>query len=127
MARELFKQENVLSAKNGKTAKKQSRKQRGKAKRREPAKPKKTPPAPILTLIPGWKLTEQDIEAGRSERGGFGRKELAKFGVPYPPPKLWKQSLIEGRPLSPAMKRRFKGIWPEPTEEMASHYGIPLH
>jgi hypothetical protein len=43
--------------------------------------------------LPDGSLTEADIEAGRSERGGWTREQLALWGVPYPPPKGWKARL----------------------------------
>jgi hypothetical protein len=42
------------------------------------------------------KLTEAEIEAGRSERGGWTRRQLAKWGVPWPPPKGWRKALLAG-------------------------------
>lgn len=45
------------------------------------------------------KLTEAEIEAGRSLAGGFTRAQLAEWGVPWPPPKGWKDALIAGTPL----------------------------
>jgi hypothetical protein len=45
------------------------------------------------------KLTEEEIEAGKSEEGGFTRACLANWGVPWPPPKGWRQALREGRPI----------------------------
>lgn len=39
--------------------------------------------------------TRETIEAARSENGGWSRDQLAAWGVPWPPPKGWKQKLIE--------------------------------
>lgn len=39
-------------------------------------------------------LSEEDIEAGRTATGGFSRAQLAAWGVPWPPPKGWKQDLL---------------------------------
>ncbi|MFD7856155.1 TnsA endonuclease N-terminal domain-containing protein [Streptomyces microflavus] len=36
----------------------------------------------------------EDIEASRSPAGGWSRKQLADWGVPWPPPKGWKEQLI---------------------------------
>ena len=41
-------------------------------------------------------LTAEEIEAARTSRGGWTRQQLAVWGVPWPPPKGWKQRLIEG-------------------------------
>ena len=40
-------------------------------------------------------VTRQEIEAGRTPKGGFTRAQLAKWGVPWPPKKGWKKRLIE--------------------------------
>ena len=39
-------------------------------------------------------LTEEEIEAGKSARGGWTRATLAAWGVPWPPPKGWKRKLL---------------------------------
>jgi hypothetical protein len=46
-------------------------------------------------------LTEAQIEAGRSAEGGWTRAQLAKWGVPWPPPKGWRARLT-GREFQPA-------------------------
>lgn len=38
-------------------------------------------------------MKKQDIEAGMSPNGGFTRAQLAKWGVPWPPPKGWRKRL----------------------------------
>ncbi len=43
------------------------------------------------------KVTDAEIEAAKSPRGGFTRKTLAAWGVPWPPPKGWRRALIAGR------------------------------
>ena len=47
------------------------------------------------------RLTEADIEAGRSPKGGWTRAQLAKWGVPWPPPKGWRWKLTHSdvRPI----------------------------
>ncbi len=42
-------------------------------------------------------MTLEEIEAGRSEKGGFTRTQLAAWGVPWPAPSGWKTALMEGR------------------------------
>jgi hypothetical protein len=42
------------------------------------------------------KLTAADIEAGRSPKGGFTRKQLAAWGIGWPPPQGWKEALLAG-------------------------------
>lgn len=44
----------------------------------------------------------REIEAGKTARGGWSRKQLAEWGVPWPPPKGWKKQLIENGRVSPA-------------------------
>lgn len=40
-------------------------------------------------------LTAQEIEAGRSPSGGWSAATLASWGVPWPPPKGWRQRLLK--------------------------------
>lgn len=44
-------------------------------------------------------ITPEEIEAGRTGRGGWKRETLAKWGVPWPPPRGWRKRLLAG--LSP--------------------------
>lgn len=45
----------------------------------------------------------------KSPRGGWTRKTLAAWGVPWPPPKGWRKALVEGKPVKrhapPAAKK----------------------
>lgn len=41
-------------------------------------------------------LTESEIEAGRTKKGGFSKDQLAKWGVSWPPSKGWKAKLLAG-------------------------------
>lgn len=41
-------------------------------------------------------MTEDEIEAGKTPAGGFTRKQLAAWGVPWPPPKGWRKKLTAG-------------------------------
>lgn len=38
--------------------------------------------------------TAEEIEAARTEKGGYNAATLAQWGVPWPPPKGWKQRLL---------------------------------
>jgi hypothetical protein len=50
-------------------------------------------------------ITEADIEAARSDKGGFTRATLAEWGVPWPPPSGWKKEIIaNGIPYSDEIK-----------------------
>lgn len=40
--------------------------------------------------------TKEEIEAARTPQGGYTKAQLAAWGVPWPPPKGWKQTLLKG-------------------------------
>jgi hypothetical protein len=42
------------------------------------------------------RITKQEIEAELTLAGGYTKATLDKWGVPWPPPKGWKQRLIDG-------------------------------
>ena len=48
--------------------------------------------AAVLAGLPA--LTREEVEAGRSPAGGFTRKQLAAWGVPWPPPAGWLGALL---------------------------------
>ena len=56
--------------------------------------------------MPPFKLSDAQIEAAKSPRGGFTRSTLAAWGVPWPPPKGWRRALIAGRPIPEHRRRR---------------------
>ena len=59
-------------------------------------------------------VTDEQIEAGKSPRGGFSRKTLASWGVPWPPPKGWRTALRTGKPMPNGRKpSRQMEIWRE--------------
>lgn len=45
------------------------------------------------------KLTAEQIDAEKSAKGGFDRATLAAWGIGWPPPKGWRQMLIDGAPI----------------------------
>ena len=51
--------------------------------------------------------THEIIEALRTPAGGFTRKGLESIGVPWPPPKGWRKSLIRKSSLT-ATSREMK-------------------
>ena len=57
------------------------------------------------------KLTNAEIEACMTPRGGFTREQLAKWGVPWPPPKGWRKNLTRkaepGEKTSHGLKSAF--------------------
>ena len=38
-------------------------------------------------------VTKEEIEEAKSPKGGWTKKQLAKWGVPWPPPKGWRARL----------------------------------
>jgi hypothetical protein len=41
------------------------------------------------------KITKEEIESKKTERGGYTKKQLAVWGIPWPPRKGWKKKLID--------------------------------
>lgn len=41
-------------------------------------------------------ITRDDIEAGKTEKGGYTKAQLAAWGIPWPPPTGWKDKLVRG-------------------------------
>lgn len=39
-------------------------------------------------------VSNEEIEAGKSPKGGWKATQLAKWGVPWPPPNGWRKQLI---------------------------------
>lgn len=50
------------------------------------------------------RLSEEQIEAGRSPKGGWSRKQLAEWGVSWPPSKGWKRRLLGWDDPKPAVR-----------------------
>jgi hypothetical protein len=46
-----------------------------------------------------WSV-EKEIMSKQTERGGWTKKQLAKWQVPWPPPKDWKELMIRRETLS---------------------------
>lgn len=38
-------------------------------------------------------ITHKQIEAVKTERGGWTKQQLSEWGVPWPPPKGWKEKI----------------------------------
>ena len=67
-------------------------------------------------------ITDQQIEAGKSHRGGFTRKQLAAWGVGWPPPRGWRKALVQGRPIPPRRRKRARPVQrSEPSETFVFH------
>jgi hypothetical protein len=45
-------------------------------------------------MVVKTKPTEAEIQEARTPCGGWTRETLAKWGVPWPPPRGWKKKLI---------------------------------
>lgn len=69
-------------------------------------------------------LTEDDIEAGRTATGGFSRAQLAVWGVPWPPPKGWKQALL-GKENASSSTVKARKVKPDPTARKQPRPFIP--
>lgn len=46
-----------------------------------------------LEWTPTRRVTEEEIEAGKSPRGAWTRSQLAEWGVPWPPPGGWRRRI----------------------------------
>ena len=55
------------------------------------------------------RVSNQEIEAAKSARGGWTKKTLAAWNVPWPPPRGWRAALRTGR-VNPKRKmaRKFR-------------------
>jgi len=55
------------------------------------------------------RITVDLIQAGRSRRGAWTRKQLALIGVAWPPPKGWKRRII-GEPILESVATEFVAL-----------------
>lgn len=62
---------------------------------KQPNPPQRIKPAPICYA--GQTVSYADQEKGKSSKGGFRRKQLAKWGVNWPPMKGWQTKLHRGQ------------------------------
>lgn len=44
------------------------------------------------------RVTNEEVEAARSPKGGWTRATLAKWGVPWPPPRGWRRVITLDHP-----------------------------
>lgn len=42
-------------------------------------------------------ITAEEIDAARTDNGGWTREQLSQWGVPWPPPKGWRRALLSGQ------------------------------
>jgi hypothetical protein len=45
------------------------------------------------------RVTAEEILAAMTIRGGWTRRTLESWGVPWPPPKGWRRALENGEPI----------------------------
>lgn len=41
-------------------------------------------------------VTAEEIEAKKTPKGAWTRAQLAEWGVPWPPPRGWREALVKG-------------------------------
>ncbi len=58
-------------------------------------------------------ITAEWIEAHATEKGGWKRRQLKQIGVPWPPPKGWKDE-ASGRQVGECERRVFESFKGEP-------------
>lgn len=75
------------------------------------------PAANPLDQVPEAKYTPEYIISRMSARGGFTRKTLAELGVPWPPPKGWREKLQ----IKPARAK------PEALKPVAVEHAMPAY
>lgn len=46
-------------------------------------------------------MTVEEIDRARTSNGGWTKAQLSEWGVPWPPPKGWKERLISAPPNPP--------------------------
>lgn len=84
------------------------------------------------------RVTEADIQAKATPSGGWSRETLTEWGISWPPPKGWKERLLErGIPTKPWIGRATPMVQSEisecywltdfPLSEIAEAYGISGH
>lgn len=50
-------------------------------------------PSPETGMI--MRISEKEIDSEKSPNGGWSREQLAKRGIPWPPPRGWKKGLMK--------------------------------
>ena len=61
-------------------------------------------------------ITEEFIARGKSEAGGWTRAQLAALGVPWPPVKGWKATVL-GKNISDAGAAAFLHVQVSPIQQ----------
>lgn len=61
---------------------------------------------PLAPIPPGDLPTALEIDAARGQANGWDREQLARWGVPWPPPKRWRRDLIQRRSVFEAYATR---------------------
>lgn len=73
------------------------------------------------------KLTEAEIEAAKSPKGGWTAKTLAGWGVPWPAPHGWKKALLKGEPIPSAGRVKTERRSAAPTGDSEPDHKKLLH
>lgn len=68
------------------------------------------------------KRTEAELEALKTKNGGYNRATLKMLGVPWPPPKAWRQAVLNGDPI-PVNTTRAGAKKMVPMAEFVAKYG----
>lgn len=63
-----------------------------------------------LAMVPSQKISQREILAARTPAGGWTRAQLAEWGVPWPPPRGWKQKLQIPEPSERTLDEEFKAV-----------------
>ena len=62
-------------------------------------------------------ITEEEIEAAKTNNGGWTKEQLEQWGVPWPPKKGWKNKLLERNKIMSKYDNTNKGAawqpWPD--------------
>lgn len=62
----------------------------------------------IIRLMPTYVPSPDEVTAAQTPDGGWTRKQLAEWGVPWPPPQGWRKHLKakwEGKDLPPLQRQ----------------------
>lgn len=61
------------------------------------------PSTSTCDFVPTRLVSPEEIAATRSGNGGWTKKQLAEWGVPWPPPKGWRRRLEDGYRLAKSL------------------------
>lgn len=70
------------------------------------------------------KPTRAEVMAARSQKGGWTKEQLAKWGVSWPPPKGWLRELVGEPPKEQRSREAIKKRKPFMTEEQRKRFWL---